>query len=388
MTVVPLRRLLAVLAVTVVGSTLLAGPADAATPPRRPHPHRKPWPVTITVQTVPVLAGVHLSFDGKVITTDAAGRATVTQEHNFGKHTLTLTDTTISGPTRRFRFVRWAGQRDPDQAFKREVTGLPMRNGYTVTAAFAVQYPVKPTFTGAGGRPLDLDRIDEVSVRADTGEIIRLDPAAVTWLGGQAPVYRNSAVTLVPTSYTLQRVIVDGTNVVDVGQQGFRPAQGTPVTFATKFFDLQVKAHDALYKNGTGETATVTYPNGMVRNVSLGPDHTATLTDLPRGVYQVNLEGDGTSLPSQVTLSRNTSTDLVVATRKDLVTLALVGLALAAGLLLLGRGRRRVRSAVVAAAQPIQRSAQQARRGRAGPVTAPAEAPVVDLTPTETDVTV
>jgi hypothetical protein len=338
---------------------------------------------------VPVLAGVRLLFDGKPLTTDAQGRASVTQEHNFGKHTLTLLDTSLTGPARRYRFVRWAGQRDPDQAYKSEVTGLPMRAAFTITAAFAVQYPVTPAFTSTGGRPLDLGRIDEVSVRSDTGEIIKIDPGVVTWLGGQTPVYRNSSVSLAPTTYTLQKVMVDGTNVVDVGQQGFTPAAGTPITFATKFFDLQIQAHDALYKNGTGEQAAVTYPNGTVRTVALGADHSAVLKDLPRGVYQVTLVGDGTSLPSQVTLSRTTATDLVVATRKDLVTLALAGLALAAGLLVLGRGRRRVRRAVVAAAQPIQRSAQQARMGRAAanPIDLTTGDPVT-LTPTGTDVSV
>jgi hypothetical protein len=351
--------LVALVSAVVVG---LLAPAAAyaavSTPaPKRPHPHRKPWPVTLTIQTMPVLVGVLFDFDGQKVRTDKTGKVRITQEHNFGKHTLTLVDKTVTGSTRRFSFVRWAGQRDPDQAFRPEVTGLPMRAPYTVTAAFAVQYPVKPSFLGTGGGLVDTDRIDEVSVRAATGEIVRLDPDAITWLAGQSPVYKSGDVTMSTAQFSLQRVMVDGANVVDVGQQTFRPAQGRPVAFTTKFFDLTVKAHDALFKNATGEKATVTYPNGVVRSVDLSAGHSATLTDLPRGVYVVKLVGAGTSLPSQVTLSRTTSTDLVVATRKDLVTIALVALVLAAGLLMLGRGRRHVRSAVVAVR--LQRSGQR-----------------------------
>ena len=45
--------------------------------------------------------------------------AAVTEQHNFSAHTLTAADTQLSASGRRYTFVRWAGQRDPDQAFAR-----------------------------------------------------------------------------------------------------------------------------------------------------------------------------------------------------------------------------------------------------------------------------
>ena len=360
-----LRRVgAALLAAVAAGLMIAAQPAQAvqaAPDPRRPHPHRTPWPVTLTVVTVPVLVGVPFELDGELVKTDAKGIARFTQQHNFGKHTLAVKRLTVVSPTQRYRFVRWAGQRDPDQAFKPEVTGLPMRASYTVTAGYAVEYPVTPSFTGSDGGPVAPERIDGVSVRTDTGDIVGLDPDAPTWLAGLTPVYRNSALSLRRSTYTLQSVMVDGANVVDVGQQGFAPATRRPVVFSTKFFDLTIRAHDALFKHALGEQATVTYPNGSVRTVTLDAAHTATLTDLPRGVYVVRLLGSGTSLPTQVTLSRDAAAELVVLSRLDLATMAVVGLTLAAGLLAAGRGRRRVRDAVTAAAQPIQRSARKVR---------------------------
>ena len=150
------------LALTFTAATLIAsgGEAAAATssvartaaaqrpqvfgtpPPKRPHPKRKPWPVTLTIRTLPATPGVRLRFDGQLLRTDRQGVARVTVEHDFLPHTLSLADVIIEHPGVRMRFTRWTGQRDPNQAYSRTVTGLPMRADYTMTAAFTVQYPV------------------------------------------------------------------------------------------------------------------------------------------------------------------------------------------------------------------------------------------------------
>jgi len=353
-----LRRAGAVLLAALVVLVTMTTAAEAAPRPRRPHPHRAPWPVTLTVITVPALRGLPFELDGELARTDATGTARFTQEHNFGKHTLTAEQLTVQSPLQRYRFVRWAGQRDPDQAFRAEVNGLPMRASYTVTAAYAVEYPLRPTFTGRDGAPLAPERIDAVTVRTDTGAIVALDPGTTAWLAGLTPVYRSSSLTLRRSSYTLQAVMVDGANVVDVGQQSFHPAARTPVVFSTKFFDLTIRAHDALFRHPIGGRATVIYPDGSVRTVTLGADRTVTLTDLPRGVYVVRLLGSGSTLPTQVTLSRNAAAELVLLSWRDLIVMACVGLALAAGLLAMGRGRRRVHRVVSVVAHPMQRSAR------------------------------
>jgi len=104
----------------------------------------QPWPITITIRTVPSLAGIRFVFDGSPIVTGPGGSTSVTEQHNFSAHTLTLADTKLSASGRKYTFVRWAGQRDPDQAFRPTVQGLPMRADYTVTASFAVMCPVSP----------------------------------------------------------------------------------------------------------------------------------------------------------------------------------------------------------------------------------------------------
>jgi hypothetical protein len=316
--------------------------AIEATAAARPHPHRRPWPVTLTVQTVPPLAGVLLSFDGTRLTTDSAGRAHYTGQHNFGLHALTLVTTALDGPDRRYQFARWAGQRDPGQAFRPALTGLPMRANYTVTAAFAVQYPVRATFVDQSGRPLDLTGISSVRVRSDAGEMLDLPTNGPIWVAGQTPSYRNSAMVEDEVAYSLQSITMNGTNIVDAGRQRFRPAAATAVTFVGQLHSMTIGATDAVYRRSVGDSAVVTYPDGTTRTIAFGLDRTATLSGLPRGPYTVSVSGaNGVVLRERVGLSRDRVLTVGVLTVGDLVTILVVGVTLATTLLLVGRLRRR-----------------------------------------------
>lgn len=342
--------------------------APVAAPPRspKPHPHRKPWPVTVAVQTVPPLAGVRLTFDATALTTDGAGRAVYTAEHNFNAHVLTLLNTSIDLPDRRYRFTRWAGQRDPGQAFRPSVSGLPMRASYTITAAFTVQYPVTARFVDGRGQPLALDRISAVKIKSDGGQLLDLPTAAPIWLDGTLPTYRKSTLVESDVSYSLQSVIVSGTNIVDAGRQKFTPAKAATVTFTGQFHDLTVRAHDALFQDSVGSQARVTLPDGTVRAVPLGPDHSATLTGLPRGTYAVSVvSGHGIVLAEQFTLSRDKALNVAVVSVVDQATIAGVALAVAAGLLVLGRARLRryLRAAPARAVRHARRVVAACRKG-------------------------
>src|SRR6266704_2763763 len=104
-------------------------------------------------------------------------------------------DFELPGPRhRRYRFVRWAGQRDPNQAFRPAVTGLPMRADYTITAGFAVQCPVTPRFTDQHGSSIDARLISQVTIRSDAGQQASLAPGRTSWLSCLQPSYRDSAI--------------------------------------------------------------------------------------------------------------------------------------------------------------------------------------------------
>lgn len=332
--------LLAVWTVVVAALVAVGGPAYAA-----PAAPRAPWPVTVTVRTVPALPGVRFTFDGVRITTDAHGRASYTGAHDFAGHSLALTDTAIDTPHRRYRFARWAGQRDPDQAFRPSVEGLPLRADYTVTAAFSARFPVTTSFTDQRGKPVPAGRITSVTVKSDAGGSRELPPGRTVWLDGLLPVYRKSVLSTRTISYSLQSVVVNGTNTVDAGRQRFTPARAGRVAFTTQFHDLTVTAHDAVLSDPVGSAAEVTLPDGTVRTVPFGRDGTATLSGLPRGHYQVGVRARGMTTGQELLLSRDRAVDIQVIGVRDLAGAGAGLVVVAVGLVLAGRaaGRKRRR---------------------------------------------
>ncbi|MET7419772.1 hypothetical protein [Dactylosporangium sp. NPDC005555] len=322
-----------------------AGVAGAAPEAKRPHPKRKPWPVTVTVRTVPALPGVGFTFDGRSLVTDAAGTTSYTAEHNFTKHTIALRDTTFERGDRRYRFVRWAGQRDPEQAYLPTVTDLPMRANYTVTVAFAVQYKVTGAFVDTEGKAVTVAEGTVAKVRSDTGATADLPAGGAVWLDGSVPVYHQSTLKSSDVSYAVQSVTIAGGNVVDVGRQRFQPATSGTVTVALRFHDLTVRAHDALLRTRVRQTAEVTFPDGSSRTVRLGPDGTVRLDNLPRGTYRVNVDAAGVLVDRRFVLSRDRDVDVAVISVADLVLTGLAGLFLAVGMLLYGRAGWRGRCA-------------------------------------------
>ena len=336
-----LRRCGLVLALGVI-LAIAFGPATAfATPaPKVPHPHRKPWPITLTVRTVPTLAGIRLSLDGQVVTTGADGAAAFTEEHNFDGHVLSLLDTSLQQPDRRYTFNRWAGQRNPSQAFSSVVTELPMRANYTITAAFTAAYPVSAHLVEQNGRPLDIRQVSAITVKSDAGKAFGLPTTGSLWLDAVRPVYRRSGLSAENVSYSLQSVIVRGTNVVDAGRQTFKPVTTATPTFTTQFHDLTITAHDAMFSSAIGSQATITFPDHNVRKVDLDRAHKAVLNGLPRGTYTVVIHaGHAIVSSSQFTLSKDKRLDVPVISYRDLAIVVGAVALVAAALLAIGRSR-------------------------------------------------
>jgi hypothetical protein len=337
-----------VLAATMLG-VVVGSPAQAAGTTRAP--------VSITVQTVPALPGVHFSWDGAVYSTDSRGRVVITRTHDFRSHTLTLLDTAFQRPGRRFEFVRWAGQRDPDQAFRPVVTGLPLRANYTVTAAFRVKFPVMIRFVDDTGASVDPARITAATVKTADGRLLTVT-SGMMWLDGSVPTYHKSLLSLVESSYALQAVTVDSVNAVDAGKQRFSPSVVNSVTFMVAFHDLVLSVRDPFFRGKHGIAAVVTGPDGVRHEVPFAADGTARLVNLPRGRYDVDIvQPGGVVFARKITLSRNQSVEVTVVGWLDLAVLGGAVLLVACGLLLLGRPRWRqyLRGAAIALMRRIAR---------------------------------
>jgi hypothetical protein len=330
-----LTRVLGVIAAVSLGGAVAAPPAFAGG-------SVQPWPITITIRTVPSLPGVRFVFDGTPIVTGPQGSTSVTEQHNFSAHSLTLADTKLSASGRQYTFVRWAGQRDPDQAFRPTVQGLPMRANYTVTASFAIMCQVSPRLAQQNGVALPVNRVSQISVRNNLGQPATLRPSGTTWLPCSWPVYRDSLLSSTDLEYSVQSMLVSGSNAVHVGVERFKPSRMPNPELTGYFYALTITAHDAIFGGAVGGYALLTMPDRTVRRVWLGPRHIATVGNLPQGNYQVQIKARGASIsPQTFRLSKDQTANLAAVTRGDI---AVVGGALLAGLIgipLLSRTRRR-----------------------------------------------
>jgi hypothetical protein len=348
-----LTRLLGVIAAVSLGGAAAAPPAFAgpsagagmARPTAVTSPARglvQPWPITITIRTVPSLPGVRFVFDGTPIVTGPRGSTSVTEQHNFSAHTLTLADPQLNASGRRYTFVRWAGQRNPDQAFRPTVQGLPMRADYTVTASFAVMCPVSPRLAQQNGAALAATRVSRITLRNNLGQPATLRPSGTTWLPCSWPVYRDSLLSSTDLQYSVQSMLVSGSNTVHVGVERFKPSRTPNPELTGYFYALTITAHDAIFGSAMGSYALLTMPDRTVRRVPLGPRHAATVTDLPQGNYQVQIKARGASAPAQtLRLSKDQTANLAAVSRGDIAVAGGALLAGLAGIPLLSRSRRR-----------------------------------------------
>ena len=330
-----LTRVLGVIAAVSLGGAVAAPPAFAGG-------SVQPWPITLTIRTVPSLPGVRFVFDGTPIVTGPQGSTSVTEQHNFSAHSLTLADTKLSASGRQYTFVRWAGQRDPDQAFRPTVQGLPMRANYTVTASFAIMCQVSPRLAQQNGVALPVNRVSQISLRNNLGQPATLRPSGTTWLPCAWPVYRGSLLSSTDLHYSVQSMLVSGTNTVHAGVERFTPSRTPNPKLTGYFYALTITAHDAIFDSAMGSYALLTMPDRTVRRVQLGPSHVATVRNLPLGNYQVEVKARGASVQAQtLRLSKDQTANLAAVSRGDIAVVCGALLAGLAGIPLLSRTRRR-----------------------------------------------
>jgi hypothetical protein len=335
----------AALAVGVTGALPAAAePSPAARPASVAGPAREtlqPWPITITIRTVPALPGVRFLFDGTPLVTGSGGSTSVTERHNFSAHTLTLAQTQLTAGQRRYAFVRWAGQRDPDQAFRSTIRGLPMRANYTVTASFGVSCRVSPRLVEQNGTAIASSQVSKITLRDSLGQPAELSPSGASWLRCAWPVYRDSLLYSRDLEYSVQAMLVGGSNVVHAGVERFTPTRTPDPTLTGFFYSLTITAHDALFGGATGSYALLTMPDHAVRRVELSSGHAATVGNLPQGNYQVAVKEGGASIPSQtVRLSRDQTANLAAISTADIAVVAGALVAGVAGIPLVSRTRR------------------------------------------------
>ncbi len=159
------------------------------------------------VETIPPTPNLPIVYGGITYSTDRHGVALLPPQL-IGRPRVP--PTTFSAG-RRAVFQRWYGR------------------SVRLRAALDIYYRVRLRYVDLRGRLVDPDTVDSIQIRSSIGE--RSHPASrILWLRGTRVVPLNGGLESKPIYYTIERVVVGGSNVVNESQQKFFPARQHGVT--------------------------------------------------------------------------------------------------------------------------------------------------------------
>jgi hypothetical protein len=279
----------------------------------------------LTLETVPLLAGATLEIGGRQVVTDAEGRARVqVGDVEDGLPTLVVVDDGLSDSNRRAEFSRWWG-----------ISGEGAGRVHA-RAVFDLYDRISWSYHEVDGRPVDPAVVEELVVRSSHGNVHHFTTTEPVWLHSLRVVPTIGGLSPKEIDYRIERVIVDGADVVIRNRQKFIPAIQREWRIEVLFFQVRFTARDAILGFPIEAPLRVEAPSGRVTDHRLGADGELELR-LPRGAYRTLVEAPGLQVWTPVALSRDQAVAINVLSYLDIAlgsaTMAIVAL----GLLLIGR---------------------------------------------------
>ena len=293
-------------------------------------------PATIEVQTVPSLPGMRFALTpqdapGASEMNATAGDDGIATFFVDEPGTYDLTPKGIDGETEtRSEFSRWQ-----DDVFTPD-RSVTIRPDVQLMAGFEESFLVSHDFVNAEGASVSPERVDDVSFSSTLGGKYEMNSDAV-WLVGWRVVRSKQGLEAVEVQYSLQSVVIDGSNVVSRSEQRFFPSRDTHWHLEVKLFNLDLSAKDAILGFATGKHFKLTYPDGRVEEMSFGPGSRANVTGLARGDYKVEVVGSVYAKTVPIALTRDQVVEVKVIRIWDVVGAALVSVGGALFVFLIGR---------------------------------------------------
>jgi hypothetical protein len=300
----------------------------------------------LEIVTVPKLPGARFMVDGRAHRADRQGviRLKVASGH---KHKISVIDKKIAESDRTLEFVRWYhGNHDEDHLDA--LSGLTVRRNLRIKAGYRATYKLQYSFVDRARNPVDRTRVSRVEFRGDHGQTVSGNGSGRLTVVGIRPVVAGGTIIAKTVSYTVQRVDVDGSNVVQVNVQRFEPSRKTTVLIPLHLHTLHLSTRDFLFGNPVGTAVWLKYPDGHRFKVLLDADGKATVERLARGNYTVQVDAPGLSFERSLVLSRTQYVDLQHVSRPDI---AVAASTLAAFLLVLYLVRLRGRPVILRSAR-------------------------------------
>lgn len=295
-----------------------SGAAQTSCPADRPL-------TTVAVSTVPVVPGARIDVAGEVVTTDRVGRGQA-------RVCRLATASGITGPTEPVQL--------PERkraVFDRVFLSV---DGRSLQAAFGIEREVSFAFAG-----LPTKQVESFVLRSSTGEVIRRTTLAPVYLPATRVLRGANGLQERQIYYSVDSVSVAGSSVVNRSQVKFYPADRPVVRIPLLAYTVRVEVVDRLFGWPTGSSVKLARDGASAVSHPL-ENGVATITEVPRGDYQVVADAPGLRIDRRLVLSRDQLVVMPVLTWLDLGVLLGVPAALALGLVLAPRPllRRRLGS--------------------------------------------
>jgi len=275
----------------------------------------------ILVETVPPLPGIPFLFEGQTIFSGEDGIARILV-NQIGMYQIELLPFEESGSEIHIAFQRW----EPE-SYER-VKSFTVPGVEALQVGLEVSYPAKFTFIDAAGETVDPARIATLIARGSNGLQFALESGEVHWLRANTLLRRLSGLNSVTVVYSIQSVSVDGSNVVNQGQQRFSlPAD--EITLELLLFSATFSAADSLFRFPIGSGVNLAYPDQTTVYYPFDQSGTATTERLARGVYTATIADlPGFSIPIPLVVTRDQVVTLPVISYLDLFAVLLAGILL------------------------------------------------------------
>ncbi len=330
------------------GCVAAARVATAAPQPPRPQPDRAHPTLNpalpqgtrlLVVRTVPPVVGAAFTFASTPFTvTDETGTAALliaSSERdvvaaNRNQVLVVASPTVDMSPNTRAVFTGWSG------------SGTYLNGVMTETATFRTDYLTQLRFVNRHGSPVPTSRVGAVELANTSGATVDVHGGDAVWLPGQEITSGPDGPTTRAVTYTVTKVDVAGSNVVNSGQQRVVPSIDPRPAVRLLLYTVRFVGRDALLRSHAGTRVHLRHPDGSVTEVALH-SHGGVVRDLPRGDYDVTIEGGTFHLAHPLAISRDQTADIDAVSYLDVIVLAVAVTVAAAGVLLIGRRLRRAR---------------------------------------------
>jgi len=284
----------------------------------------------VQLRTVPATAGMRVALPGGSFSTGRHGSVAVPVR-------------ALARETRERVLEGSTGDGVPMQA---EVSGVRLRDGgrasfdrfFGTTIAVGTYYRVRPRFVARGGHPIDPRTVHSYTLRSRHGVVVTAHGDQAVTLKRSRVVRLNRRLVSKPIEWSVESVMVEGTNVVHRAQQRFDPRDlhGT-LEVNVLYFAARFVVRDALFGFPAGSAVSLRHPDGTVERHPLADDGTLVLPALPRGDYMVSVDAAGIAPERPLSLSRDQAVELKVVSHVDIALAGSLLAGLAIGLLVLRR---------------------------------------------------